>query len=79
MWAESGDWGKSVLWLQGLVGAGKSAIVQTVAKICIHIHQSEILSLYDNFGAHADVSSYLWSELSRIHKLRRYKYVMQYV
>ena len=40
---------------------------------------TENLSLYDDFGARADVSSYLRSEFSRIHESKRYKYVMQFV
>ena len=40
---------------------------------------TEILSLYDDFGARVDVSSYLRSEFSRIHKSKMHKYVMQFV
>ena len=40
---------------------------------------TEILSLFDDFRARADVSSYLRSEFSRIHKSRRHKYVMSFV
>ena len=37
------------------------------------------LSLYDDFWARVDVSSYLRSEFSRIHDSKRHKYVMQLV
>ena len=33
-WAKAGSEGKSVLWLHGPAGAGKSAIAQTVAETC---------------------------------------------
>ena len=33
-WAEAGSEGKSILWLHGPAGAGKSAIAQTVAETC---------------------------------------------
>ena len=33
-WAKAGSGGKSILWLHGPAGAGKSAIAQTVAEIC---------------------------------------------
>jgi len=40
---------------------------------------TEILSLYADFRARADVYSYLRSEFSRIHNSKRHKYVMQFV
>jgi hypothetical protein len=33
-WVEAGGWGKSILWVHGPAGAGKSAIAQTVAEMC---------------------------------------------
>ena len=33
-WVEAGSEGKSILWLHGPAGAGKSAIAQTVAETC---------------------------------------------
>ena len=38
-WIEAGHQGKSILWLHGPAGAGKSAIAQTVAETCAGRHK----------------------------------------
>ena len=34
IWVEAGSKGRSILWVHGRAGAGKSAIAQTVAETC---------------------------------------------
>ena len=78
MWAKADSGSKSTLWLYGPAGAGKSAIVQTVAKACARRDELAASFFFARTVACRNSAKYLFLTIHRLVCSRKAREIRQH-